>query len=75
MDLHQKDRYIKLGLNLAYYRKLQGFTQESLAEKANISILTIARLETGTVGATLDMIFKITDAMGIEAYKLFQFRD
>lgn len=75
MDLHQKDKYVMLGLNLAYYRKLQGFTQESLAEKADISILTVAKLETGTVGATLDMIFKITDAMGIEAYKLFLFRE
>lgn len=75
MDLHQKDKYVMLGLNLAYYRKLQGFTQESLAEKAEISPVTIAKLETGTVGATLDMIFKITDAMDIEAYKLFLFRE
>ena len=31
------DRYIRLGLNIAYCRKLKGFTQIELAEKANIS--------------------------------------
>ena len=34
---HNRDKYIALGLNIAYYRKRQGMTQEQLAEKAGIS--------------------------------------
>ncbi|SHM11009.1 helix-turn-helix domain-containing protein [Ruminococcus flavefaciens] len=30
-------KYIQLGLNIAYYRKLQGLTQEELAEISGIS--------------------------------------
>ena len=30
-------KYIQLGLNVAYYRKLQGLTQEELAEISGIS--------------------------------------
>lgn len=29
------DRYIRLGLNIAYYRKLRGLTQMELAEKVS----------------------------------------
>ena len=29
---HNRDKYIALGLNIAYYRKRQGMTQEQLAE-------------------------------------------
>ena len=31
------DDYIKLGLNIAYYRKLGGLTQLQLAEAVNIN--------------------------------------
>ena len=31
-----RERYRALGLNIAYYRKLRGMTQEQLAEKAEI---------------------------------------
>lgn len=75
MDFMQKDKYILLGLNIAHYRKLQGFTQEQLAEQIGRERLTIGRLETGSVGASLDTIFRISDVLGIDAYKLFVFRD
>lgn len=32
-----RQRYIELGYNIAYYRKHAGLTQEQLAEKAGIS--------------------------------------
>ncbi len=40
-----KSRYRTLGLNIAYYRKLQGLTQEQLAEKAGIERSRISKTE------------------------------
>mgnify|MGYP002680271726 CR=1 FL=1 len=46
-----RQRYIELGYNIAYYRKHAGLTQEQLAEKANISrshLSAISCLSSGT---------------------------
>lgn len=75
MDYRYTDEYIKFGLNIAYYRKLNGFTQEGLAEKANVSLNHIAKIETAQVGATLDSLFAIAAALEVPAYKLLEFRE
>ena len=64
-----------LGLNIAFYRKRRGLTQEQLAEKAGLDTTTIGKLETAGVGATLDTIFEICDALDIPPIKLFDFLD
>ena len=38
-----KDRYRTLGLNIAYYRKKRGLTQEELAERAGIERSRISK--------------------------------
>lgn len=44
------DKYITMGLKIAYYRKKAGLTQELLAEKIGRSVNFIAQVEgTGTV--------------------------
>lgn len=70
-----KDRYRTLGLNISYYRKKCGLTQEQLAEKAGIERSRISKTEIAWVGTSLDMVFKIADALGIEPYKLLMERD
>ena len=70
-----KDRYQTLGLNIAYYRKKSGMTQEELAEKAGIERSRISKTEIAWVGTSLDMVYKIADALDIEPYKLFVERD
>lgn len=74
MNEHQHEKYKLLGLNIAYYRKLHGLTQEQLAERAKVDLTTIGKLETAIVGASLDTIFEIADALEIEPIKLFDFR-
>ena len=32
-----KDYYIEIGLNISFYRKREGMTQEALAEKSGVS--------------------------------------
>lgn len=66
-----KNKYRTLGLNIAYYRKQRGLTQEQLAERAGIERSRVSKTEIAWVGTSLDVIFKIADALGIEPYKLF----
>jgi len=66
-----KNRYRTLGLNIAYYRKKRGLTQEQLAEKAGVERSRISKTEIAWVGTSLDMVYRIADALDIEPYKLF----
>lgn len=70
-----KERYKTLGLNIAYYRKKRGLTQEQLAEKAGIERSRISKTEIAWTGISLDMIYKISDALEVEPYKLLIERD
>lgn len=67
-----KSRYRALGLNIAYYRKQRGLTQEQLAEKAGIERSRVSKTEIAWVGTSLDTIFKIADALGVEPYILLK---
>ncbi len=69
------DEYTKLGLNIAYYRKLQGFSQMELAERVNISRTHMSRIENSDCAVSLDVIFSIADELGIPVHKLFEFRE
>ncbi len=69
------ERYRTLGLNIAYYRKLRGLTQEQLAEKAGIERSRVSKTEIAWVGTSLDMIYRIADALEVEPYKLLMERD
>lgn len=70
-------RYIQLGLNIAYYRKLQGYTQEELAEIAGISRSHLSAIEAPNIihNTSLEAIFNIADALRIDPYKLLEFRN
>ena len=54
-----------LGLNIAYYRKLNGFTQERLAEALNLDRTTISKIELAISGVSLDVIFEMCDLFSI----------
>ncbi len=71
------DKYVQLGLNIAYYRKLSGLTQEQLAEIANISRSHLSAIEAPNIikPFSIELLFEIADALKIDAYKLLIFRD
>ena len=69
-----KLQYKKLGLNIAYYRKAKGFSQNYLAEKINISRTHMSRIETADCAVSLDVVFDICDVLKITPAKLFDFR-
>ncbi len=74
MHTEYSDRYITMGLKIAYYRKKAGFTQEVLAEKIGKSVNFLSQIEgTGTVrGVSLETLFKIADVLSIPPAKLLE---
>lgn len=71
------EEYIRLGLNIAYYRKLKGMTQLKLAEAVNISRTHMSNIEAPNVptSVSLDKLFEIAESLDIPIYKLFIFKD
>ena len=75
MDKEQHEKYRKLGLNIAYYRKDKGYTQLLLAEHLDIDRTHMQRIEAATSGVSLDIIFKLSDLLQVPVHKFFEFRD
>ncbi len=74
MRTEYTDRYITMGLKIAYYRKKAGYTQEVFAEKVGKSLNFISQVEgPGTVrGVSLETLFKIADVLNIPPSKLLE---
>ncbi len=74
MRTEYTDRYITMGLKIAYYRKKAGYTQEVFAEKVGKSLNFISQVEgPGTVrGVSLETLFKIADVLNIPPAKLLE---
>ena len=77
ISIENREKYIELGLNIAFYRKRLGMTQEQLAEKADISRSFLGDIEAPASVTTmsLEVLFNIAAALGIPACKLLEFRD
>ena len=74
MKQKHTEKHRMLGLKIAYYRKLKGYTQEQLAEKINKSLAFIGAVEAPNVSRTvsLDTLFDIAEALDIPAYRLMK---
>ncbi len=72
MQKNYLEQYKKLGLNISYYRKLRGMSQEKLAEWIDISRTHLSRIETADCAVSLDVVFALADALGIDTWKLFE---
>ena len=75
MNIKQLNKYRYLGLNIAYYRKERGLSQEALAELINISRTHMSRIETADCAVSLDVVFEICDALNVPPNKIFDFRE
>ena len=61
----------RFGRLVMTHRKRAGFTQEQLAERAGISVDTVAKIEVGATGARFPMIEKIAGALQVDPAELF----
>ncbi|OGH39044.1 MAG: hypothetical protein A2905_00390 [Candidatus Levybacteria bacterium RIFCSPLOWO2_01_FULL_36_10] len=64
---------IKLGKWLQKARKTAGFTQEQLADKANLSVPYIGYLETGLRKPSLKTLKKLAKIMGVKVSDLIPY--
>ena len=71
------DKFVELGLNISYYRKRKGITQEKLAEMIGISRSHLSAIEAPNIikAFSIQLLFDIANALEIEPYKLLMFRD
>lgn len=77
ISIENRDRYIAIGLNIAYYRKREGMTQDQLAEKANVSRTFLSSIEAPNLvtSLSLEMLFNIANALNVDPIKLLEMRD
>jgi len=70
------DKLIRLGLNIAYYRKIKLLTQEQLAEQVGVDRSYISKIEAPNMytSISLELLCKIADALDVSESKLFEFR-
>lgn len=70
-------KYIQIGLNVAYFRKMRGYSQEELAELVDISRSYISAIEAPNIvqNVSLEVLFRLAKALEIEPYQLLEFRE
>lgn len=61
-----------LKYNLRSYRKLQGYTQEQLAESSGLSVTFIQDIELSRKQPSLDSLEKIAKALRVQPHKLLK---
>ena len=69
-----EQRYIEIGLKIAYYRKKNGMTQEQLAERVGISPGYLSQVETPSFvqPISLKTLFAMADTFQIPPSKLLE---
>lgn len=74
-NIKHKDYYTRLGLNIAYYRKLKGFTQLALAEAVDISRTHMSNIEAPNMptAISMELVFDISDVLEVPVKILFDF--
>ncbi len=62
-----------IGKRLKELRRSKQLSQEQLAEKADINSKYLSRMERGTENPTLDMLIKLSNALEVEMWEMFDF--
>jgi transcriptional regulator with XRE-family HTH domain len=75
MNNKEKTLSYKFGKRIKFERIKLDWSQEILAEKANISRSTITSVERNTSSPTLDVVEKLAKALGYEPHELLIFKD
>lgn len=75
MQERYRDKYRLLGLHIAMYRKMRGYTQEQFAEAIGKSWSFVSQVEanngTKIKGVSLDTLFTISEVLDVPVQKLF----
>lgn len=73
--ISNKEKYRRVGLNIALQRKLKNISQIELAEKVGISRTHISNIEAPNMDTniSLEVIFNIADVLEIPVSAIFNF--
>ena len=68
------EKYIMLGLKIAYYRRKAGYTQEYFAELIGKSVSFVGQVEgTGIIrGVSMETLFKMAQVLKVPPAKLLE---
>lgn len=68
VSFKNRDRFLEIGIAIAAHRRMQGFSQEQLAEKAGIGRSHLSAIEAPNLAHnfTLEVFFNITDALNVK---------
>lgn len=71
-----KDKYIRIGLNIALQRKLKNITQIQLADMIGISRTHMSNIEAPNMvtPVSLEVVFSIADVLNIDPDILFKMK-
>ena len=72
-ERHHED-FLRIGLNILYYRKQKGITQQRLAEMTSYSKNHIQKIETAMASPSVEALLDIAEALEISPAKLFEIR-
>ena len=67
--------YKQIGNKVAYYRKMRNLTQDELADRVNISVCSLSKLERGKYNNNipLSMLIMIAEGLRIDVLMLVTF--
>jgi transcriptional regulator with XRE-family HTH domain len=68
-----KEYLIEFGKNLKRLREQKGFSQEELANLAEVSLPQITRIERGVINPTICTIKSLAEGLGVEMSVMFVF--
>lgn len=67
------DEKRQIGKRIQELRKRQELSQEKVAERADISPNYLSRIECGKENPTLDILIKLSQALEVEMWEMFDF--
>ncbi len=73
INVKDKSFLIKFGNHLRFLRKQIGISQEELANRADISISQVSRVERGEINTTISTVKVISEALNISVVEIFKF--
>ncbi len=73
MDRKHQKELTQIGLNILYYRKERGYTQQQLAEIISYSKNHIQQIETAKATPSVIALLDIAKALNIPISKLFEY--
>lgn len=72
--MEHSEALTKIGLNILYFRKSKGYTQQQLAEMTSYSKNHIQQIETAKAVPSVIALLDIAEALEVPAAKLFEER-